>query len=93
MLVLVPGITGNLGLHLLDSLSSRGHHVRGLGRSPGKLNDLQKSKLESLVPIKNYYDISALDEACAGVDAITCAYTGSPVMQLDAQLLLLRAAE
>ncbi|OAG24886.1 NAD(P)-binding protein [Alternaria alternata] len=93
MLVLVPGITGNLGLHLLDSLSSRGHHVRGLGRSPDKLNDLQKSKLESFITIQNYYDISALDQACAGVDAIICAYTGSPVMQLDAQLLLLRAAE
>lgn len=54
MLVLVPGITGNLGLHLLDSLSSRGPHARGLGRSPDKLNDLQKSNLEAFIQMKNY---------------------------------------
>lgn len=93
MLVLVPGITGNLGRHLLDSLASHGHQVRGLGRSASKLKDAQHSKLESFVQVQNYYDIPALDRACAGVDAIICAYTGTPVMQLDAQLILLRAAE
>ncbi|KAI8712728.1 NmrA domain-containing protein [Fusarium sp. LHS14.1] len=93
MLVLVPGVTGNLGLHLIDSLVSRGHQVRGLGRSPAKLTDEQRSKLESFVKIQNYYDIEALDKACAGVDAIICAYAGTPVMHLDAQLILLRAAE
>ncbi|KAI7770626.1 hypothetical protein LZL87_002997 [Fusarium oxysporum] len=47
MLVLVTGVTGNLGLHLIDSLSSRGHKVRGLGRSPDKLTEEQSSKLDS----------------------------------------------
>ncbi|KAL6407464.1 hypothetical protein AUP68_10296 [Ilyonectria robusta] len=78
MLVLVTGVTGNLGLHLIESLVSRGH---------------QLSKLESFVEIKNYYDTDALDTACAGVDAVICAYAGTPLMHLDAQLILLRAAE
>jgi nucleoside-diphosphate-sugar epimerase len=93
MLVLVPGVTGNLGLRLVDSLVARGHKVRGLGRSPSKLTSEQLSKLESFVEIQNYYDVEALDRGCAGADAIICAYAGIPVMQLDAQLLLLRAAE
>lgn len=93
MLVLVTGVTGNLGLHLIESLVSRGHEVRGLGRSPAKLTSEQLSKLESFVEIKNYYDTDALDTACAGVDAVICAYAGTPVMHLDAQLILLRAAE
>ncbi|KAJ4982572.1 hypothetical protein SVAN01_11937 [Stagonosporopsis vannaccii] len=93
MLVLVPGITGNLGQHLLNSLASRGHAIRGLGRSADKLNDEQKLKLESFVEIQNYYDIPALEKACAGADAIICAYAGTPIMHLDAQLILLRAAE
>ncbi|KAL5613095.1 hypothetical protein FOVSG1_002158 [Fusarium oxysporum f. sp. vasinfectum] len=93
MLVLVTGVTGNLGLHLIDSLSSRGHKVRGLGRSPDKLTEEQRSKLESFVRIQNYWDVDALDRACNGVDAVICAYAGTPVMHLDAQLLLLRAAE
>ncbi|RSM12572.1 hypothetical protein CEP52_002356 [Fusarium oligoseptatum] len=86
-------ITGNLGLHLIDSLTSRGRQVRGLGRSPSKLTDEQRSKLESFVEIKNYDDIEALDKGCAGVDAVICACAGTPVMHLDAQLVLLRAAE
>ncbi|KAJ4248528.1 hypothetical protein NW757_008176 [Fusarium falciforme] len=93
MLVLVPGVTGNLGLHLIDSLVSRGHQVRGLGRSAAKLTDEQRSKLESFVEIQDYYDIEALDKGCSGVDAVICAYAGTPVMHLDAQLILLRAAE
>ncbi|KAG7410494.1 hypothetical protein Forpe1208_v009758 [Fusarium oxysporum f. sp. rapae] len=72
MLVLVTGVTGNLGLHLIDSLSSRGH---------------------KFFKIQNYWDVDALDRACNGVDAVICAYAGTPVMHLDAQLLLLRAAE
>ncbi|KAL0940182.1 uncharacterized protein CTRU02_202945 [Colletotrichum truncatum] len=93
MLVLIPGVTGNIGLHLLDSLTSRGHQVRGLGRSARKLTDDQRSKLDSFVEIRNYWDVEALEKACAGADAIICAYSGTPVMHLDAQLLLLRAAE
>lgn len=42
---------------------------------------------------QTYYDIPALDAACAGVDAIICAYSGLPELHLDGQSLLLRAAE
>ncbi|KAG5756733.1 hypothetical protein H9Q70_000619 [Fusarium xylarioides] len=93
MLILVTGVTGNIGLHLIESLTSRGHKVRGLGRSPDKLTQEQRSKLESFVKIKNYYNVDALDKGCNGVDAVICSYAGTPVMHLDAQLLLLRAAE
>ncbi|KAK2686007.1 hypothetical protein QWA68_015050 [Fusarium oxysporum] len=79
MLVLVTGVTGNLGLHLIESLSSRGHKVRGLGRSPDKLTKEQRSKLESFVKIQNYWDVDALDRACNGVDAVICAYAGTPL--------------
>lgn len=93
MLVLIAGVTGNLGQKLVKSLLSRGHQVRGLGRSPSKLDNNVQSSLESFVQSQNYYDISALDKACAGADAVICAYMGMPELQLEGQLLLLRAAE
>lgn len=93
MLILVTGITGNIGQHLVESLKSRGHEVRGAGRNASKLDRKHYDRLESFVEVKTYYDIEALDRACHGVDGIVCAYTGTPEMLLDAQLLLLRAAE
>jgi uncharacterized protein YbjT (DUF2867 family) len=93
MLILIPGITGNIGQHLVASLKSRGHQVRGAGREASKLSRPHHAKLESFIEIKTYHDTSALDKACHGVDGIICAYTGTPEMLLDAQLLLLRAAE
>ncbi|EJD41355.1 NAD(P)-binding protein [Auricularia subglabra TFB-10046 SS5] len=93
MLVLVAGATGHLGQQLIDSLASRGHRVRALGRNPSKLEASQLAKLESFVQSETYYDIAALDRACAGVDAVICAYFGLPELQLEGNLLLLRAAE
>ena len=93
MLVLVAGATGNVGQHLIDSLIDRGHQVRALARNPSKLPAQKLQKLESFITSKEYYDIDALNRACTGVDAIICAYAGIPELQLDAQLLLLRAAE
>jgi nucleoside-diphosphate-sugar epimerase len=93
MLVLVAGVTGNLGQKLIDSLHSRGHRVRGLGRNPSKIDSSRQEKLESFVQNENYYDVPALDRACKGVDAVICAYTGIPELTLDGQLLLLRAVE
>ncbi|RGP81399.1 nad p-binding [Fusarium longipes] len=93
MLVLVAGATGNLGQKLIDSLHSRGHKVRGLGRNPSKIDSSRQEKLESFVQSQTYYDIPALDRACEGVDAVICAYTGLPELSLDAQLLLFRAVE
>lgn len=65
--------------------------MRGLGRNPDKLDD--DIELESFVRSENYYDIAALDEAVAGVDAIINAYRALPELVIDGQLLLLRAAE
>lgn len=93
MLILVAGVTGNLGKKLIQSLISRGHRVRGLGRSPQKLQDASHAALEHFETCSGYDDIPALDRACAGVDAVICAYAMEPRLQLDGQLLLLRAAE
>ncbi|KAH7371420.1 hypothetical protein BKA66DRAFT_186593 [Pyrenochaeta sp. MPI-SDFR-AT-0127] len=93
MLVLIAGATGNVGQKLITSLLKRGHQVRGLGRSPSKLPSGLSNQLESFVDSTAYHDIPALDKACAGVDAVICAYLGIPELLLEGQLLLLRAAE
>lgn len=93
MLVLVAGATGNIGQHLIDSLTKRGHQVRALARNSSKIPSERLEKLEAFVCSESYYDINALDHACAGVDAVISAYAGIPELQLEAQLLLLRAAE
>ncbi|KAJ9132987.1 hypothetical protein NKR23_g11027 [Pleurostoma richardsiae] len=93
MLILIPGITGALGGHIATSALSRGHTLRGLGRSPKALSSDITSRLESFFELESYYDISALERACHGVDAIICALRSTPELELDVQLLLLRAAE
>lgn len=93
MLILIAGITGNIGQHAARMGFGAGHNIRGLGRSPDKLTPELTSCLESFVVSANYYDIAALDKACQGVDAVICAYSGLPELHLDGQLLLLRAAE
>ena len=93
MLILIAGITGNVGQHAARYALSIGHSVRGLSRSPEKLDSNITARLESFVNSQTYYDVPALDAACAGVDAIICAYSGLPMLHLDGQLLLLRAAE
>ena len=93
MLILIAGITGNIGQHAARYALDNGHQVRGLGRSPSKLASDISSRLESFIESKTYYDIPALDCACQGVDAVICAYSGLPELHLDGQLLLFRAAE
>lgn len=93
MLILVTGVSGNVGKHLVDALLARGHDVRGLGRDASKLAQGLHDKLNSFVEIKAYNDVNAIDRACSGVDGIINAYTGAPEISLDAQLILLRAAE
>lgn len=93
MLVLIAGITGNIGQHAARAGLERGHKIRGLGRSPQKLDPSIRSQLESFVESTAYYDVPALDEAVKGVDAVICAYSGVPELALDGQLLLLRAAD
>jgi hypothetical protein len=93
MIILIAGITGNIGAYAAAHALSQGHTVRGLGRSPSKLPEKTAAALESFVTSSSYYDIPALDRAVAGVDAVICAYGGMPELHLDAQLLLLRACE
>lgn len=93
MLILIPGVTGNLGQHLARAALDRDHQVRGLGRSPNKIDSTLQSKLESFVSMASYYDVQAIDTACHKVDAIVVAYSGKPELQLEGQLILLRAAE
>lgn len=95
MLVLVAGATGNIGQKLIESLIRRGHRVRALGRSPQKLPSALRDQLESFVTISAHWDVAALDAAFAAgpVDAVINAYNGAPELQLEGQLLLLRAAE
>lgn len=93
MVVLIAGITGNLGQRLASAAISRGLSVRGLGRNPSKLQSDISRKLESFVTSKTHYDIDALDQAVKGVDSIICAYNGNPVLTVEGGSLLLRAAE
>ncbi|KAF2754218.1 NAD(P)-binding protein [Pseudovirgaria hyperparasitica] len=93
MLILIAGITGNIGQHAASYGLAQGHRIRGLSRSPAKLSPTIHSQLESFVTSTSYHDIAALETAVAGVDAIICAYAGMPELHLDGQLLLLRAAE
>jgi nucleoside-diphosphate-sugar epimerase len=94
MLVLIAGITGNLGKHLALAALSRGFSVRGLGRNPEKLDPDIRAQLESFVTSKSYDDIPALDKAVSSpVEAVICAYTADAVLTLEGNLLLLRAAE
>jgi uncharacterized protein YbjT (DUF2867 family) len=92
MLVLVTGITGHIGQNLAPALLARGHTVRGLGRTPSKLDASIASQLEGFVVSSAYHDVVALDAACAGVDAVVCAYNGMPELLVEGQLLLFRAA-
>ncbi|KAI1333618.1 NAD(P)-binding protein [Xylariaceae sp. FL0016] len=93
MLVLVAGATGNIGQKILASLIRHGHQARALGRNPDKLPSRLHAQLESFVTSTSYYDIPALDAACRGVDAVICAYNGTPELQVEGHMLLLRATE
>jgi nucleoside-diphosphate-sugar epimerase len=93
MLVLIAGITGNLGQRLAKVALSRGLSVRGLGRSPDNLSPELSSQIESFIKSSSYYDIPALEKAVTGVDAVINAYAPTPMLDLDGHLLLIRAAE
>jgi len=93
MLVLIAGITGMVGQPCAYHALAKGHKVRGLGRSPDKLDAALTQKLEGFEKSSSIYDIDALDRAVKGVDAIVSAYTDLPEVVVEGQLLLLRAAE
>ncbi|KAH6988215.1 hypothetical protein BKA56DRAFT_477760 [Ilyonectria sp. MPI-CAGE-AT-0026] len=93
MLVLIAGVSGNLGQRLASAALARGLQVRGLGRKPQSLDPELLSSLESFVQSDSYYDIPAIEKAMSGVDSVISAYSSSAVLDLDGNLLLLRAAE
>ncbi|VUC28457.1 unnamed protein product [Clonostachys rosea] len=93
MLLLIIGITGDLGQRLAREAMARGVQVRGLSRNPDKLKPEISENLESFVCSYAYNDISALDKAMAGVDAVICAYTTDSILYLDGNLAVLRATE
>lgn len=93
MLILVAGVSGNMGRYLIEHGTAAGHQIRGFGRSPSKLSSEMMSKLESFVQCERYNDHSALMRAVSGVDAVICSYQSQPSAVLDSQLALLRATE
>lgn len=84
------GLAGNVGQKLIRPLSKCGHQVCGLASSPSKLPPETLAALERSEVCPGYDDITALDGACTGVDAVVCACGLDPRMQLDRQLLLPR---
>jgi uncharacterized protein YbjT (DUF2867 family) len=93
MLILIYGVTGTCGQALARAALEAGHQVRGSGRTPDKLDKDLTGRLESFVRTESIYDISALDRAVAGVEAVISAVAPVPEVILEGQLLLLRAAE
>lgn len=94
--LLVVGVTGNVGVEVLRyalSPASPFTHVRGLARTTAKLPaDLLAAPHAEYVDA-DAYDVGAYERACRDVDAVICAYRGVPALGLDAQLLLMRAAD
>ncbi|OQU97760.1 hypothetical protein CLAIMM_03645 [Cladophialophora immunda] len=93
MLVLIAGVTGSFGPHLIRSALARNHQVRGVGRNPKSLPQDLRNKLESFVEIESYEDAAGLRRACHGVDAVICALRPLAKITLETQLCLLRHAE
>ncbi|KAH8889081.1 NAD(P)-binding protein [Thozetella sp. PMI_491] len=93
MLILVAGLSGNLGKYLAEYGIENGHQIRGFGRSPSKVPDSLLKQLESFVECEHYDDRATLKKAVTGVDAVICCYAGHPTAVLEAQLSLVRAVE
>ena len=85
MLILIAGITGNLGQALPRVSISHGHSVRGLSTEQLLVKpspDLRVS-LKSFIIFSNYYDIPAIEIAVAGVDAVISANDNIPGLTLE----------
>lgn len=93
MLILIVGITGNIGLKLASTLIKRGHLVRGTSRSIAALPDDVRGKLEGVFETTSWYDAETLRKSMKGVDAVVCAYSPIPALALEAELLLVRIME
>lgn len=92
-LIVVAGVTGDLGGRIASELIQRGASVRGLvrtGTMASKLANLDSSYFETVSV--NYEDSAALAKACAGASVIVSALSGLGPVVLDAQTQLLNAA-
>lgn len=90
-LIVVAGVTGDLGGRIARELLQRGAYVRGLARSAtANLIDTKSPNIE-LVSV-NYEDTKALEKACAGATVIISALSGLRPSIIDAQTKLLNAA-
>ncbi|KAJ9602643.1 hypothetical protein H2200_012836 [Cladophialophora chaetospira] len=93
MLVLIVGITGNVGQKLVEPLRKRGAQVRGLARHKSKMNSDNLLALESFHDMEAWHDVPAIRKALRGVDTVICAYGPVPELVLEGQLLLVRLME
>lgn len=93
MLILIAGVTGNVGSKLISPLAQRGARVRGFARNQSKLSSEQLETLESFHSIDSWYDVPAIQKSLKGVDAVICAYGPDPQLALEAQMLLVRLSE
>lgn len=94
MLLLIAGITNEIGTLLARAALRRNFLVRGLAESLDALEPSIASQLESFVPIKYYDDTVTLDKAVTSVDAVVCAYAPDHLdLKFERQSHILRAAE
>jgi uncharacterized protein YbjT (DUF2867 family) len=93
MLILIVGVTGNIGQKLIEPLRQRGAQVRGLARHKSKMAPEKLQALESFHDMEAWHDVPAIRKALEGVDTVICAYGPLPELVLDGQLLLVRLME
>jgi uncharacterized protein YbjT (DUF2867 family) len=93
MLILIYGVTGMVGQATARAALHAGHKVRGISRNPDKLDKDILNRLDSFIKMEDIYDMTALNEAVKGVDAVISAATYTPHALVDGQILLLRASE
>ena len=70
MKVAVIGATGNAGSRITAELLKRGHHVRAIVRSPGKIHSTDGLEVAS----SDLGDVAQLVNALKGADAVVSAY-------------------
>ncbi|KAE8227136.1 hypothetical protein CF319_g337 [Tilletia indica] len=94
--LLIVGVTGNVGVEILRyalSSASPFTHIRGLARTTSKLpKDLLEAPNAEYIDA-DAYDVQAYERACEDVDSVICAYRGIASLGLEAQLILMRAAD
>jgi uncharacterized protein len=73
MKIAVIGATGNAGSRITAELLKRGHHVRAIVRSRGKIHSADGLEVAS----SDLADVAQLVSALKGADAVVSAYRPS----------------